>query len=69
MEKLKEIAIIKKVDTLKVAEFYEVHKNQFNRNLSAKEFCRLICVQFGIDYNDNIYRNFQNNCLKVAELR
>lgn len=69
LEKLKEIAIIKKVDTLKVAEFYEVHKNQFNRNLSAKEFCRLICVQFGIDYNDNIYRNFQNNCLKVAELR
>lgn len=69
LEKLKEIAIIKKLDTLKVAEFYEVHKNQFNRNLSAKKFCKLICVQFGIDYNDKIYRNFQNNCLKVAELK
>jgi hypothetical protein len=66
LEELKEIAVIKKIDTLKVAEFYEIHKKQFKSNLSAVKFCKIICVQFGIDYDKKIYRNFKNNSQKVA---
>lgn len=60
LAELKEKGIIKKLNTQAVAEFYDTHKKQFNSNLDAKGFCKLICIHVGCDYNERTYHNFNN---------
>ena len=58
LEKLKEIAIIKKLDTLKVAEFYEVHKFMFPDGIiHVNEFPEYSCKELKLQV-----REFKERC-------
>lgn len=44
----------------KMYEFHIAHRNKFNYNVNDTTYCKIFCVQLGIDYKKNFYRNFIN---------
>lgn len=67
LNRLKEIGINKTINTNAVAQFYLDHEKKFIENMCFKEFCKVICVQVGYDYDDRTYRSTnteKNNIIK-----
>ena len=67
LNRLKEIGINKTINTNAVAQFYLDHEKKFIDNMCFKEFCKVICVQVGYDYDDRTYRSTnteKNNIIK-----
>lgn len=44
----------------KMYEFHIAHRKEFNYNVNDTTYCKIFCVQLGIDYKTNFYRNFMN---------
>lgn len=65
--RLKEIGINKTINTNAVAQFYLDHEKKFIENMCFKDYCKLICVQVGYDYDERTYHSTnskKNNIIK-----
>lgn len=67
LNRLKEIGINKTINTNAVAQFYLDHEKKFIENMCFKDYCKLICVQVGYDYDERTYHSTnseKNNIIK-----